>query len=328
MATTITDGGIETALTERLGQELPEFAAFVLLDTDEGRAALREYYRPFLEIAAATGTPLVLDTPTWRANPDWGAALGYDTAGLARVNSEAVELTRGCAREIGAGATVQVGGCVGPRYDEYVAEQRMTAGEAEAYHAPQVRALAGAGVDRITAVTMLDAAEATGIVRAARTLGVPVVVSFTVGADGHLAGGGTLGEAIHAVDIATGGYAAGFFVNCAHPSEAARAVTLTSGASGSTVTAPAGAVVGSTLPERHTTGAAGAAVDRIIGFRLNAAVHGDDGPGDAPEVFAEGVASLRALAPAAFTFGGCCGTDAPHIAALVAALECARETRG
>ncbi|MGK0715121.1 homocysteine S-methyltransferase family protein [Leucobacter sp. W1153] len=308
MATTITDGGIETSLTDRLGQDLPEFAAFVLLDTDEGRTALREYYRPFLEIAATTGTPLVLDTPTWRANPDWGAALGYDAAALARLNAEAVELTRGSAREFGSGATVQIGGCVGPRFDEYAGEQRMTVDEAEIYHAPQVRALAAAGVDRITAVTMLDAAEATGIVQAARALGVPAVASFTVGADGHLADGSTLDEAIRAVDLATGGYADGFFVNCAHPSEAARAIEESAGRHGVSSTG---------VSDRQTR----AAVDRLIGFRLNAAVHGDDGPGDSPEAFAEGVAGLRALAPAAEIFGGCCGTDAPHIAALAAALR-------
>ncbi|WP_336992715.1 hypothetical protein [Leucobacter sp. VD1] len=66
----LADGGIETALTDRLGQRLPEFAAFTLLDTVEGREALREYYRPFLRLAIEHGRPLVLDTPTWRANTD------------------------------------------------------------------------------------------------------------------------------------------------------------------------------------------------------------------------------------------------------------------
>lgn len=312
MATTITDGGIETALTDRLGQSLPEFAAFVLLETREGRTALREYYRPFLEIAASTGTPLMLDTPTWRANSDWGAALGYDSVALARLNAEAVELTCGIVRESGGGAHVQISGCVGPRFDEFALEQRMTAEEAEAYHAPQVRVLAGAGVDRITAVTMLDPAEATGIVRAARTLGVSVAVSFTVGADGLLANGDTLGEAIRSVDVETGGYASGFLVNCAHPSEVARAIDLTQG------WRDASSPVSN---DTYAVDEARTLADRLIGFRLNAAVHGDEGPGDDAEAFAAAIAGLRTLAPAAHTFGGCCGTDAPHIAALAAALR-------
>jgi hypothetical protein len=34
---------------------------------------------------------MVLDTPTWRANLDWGARLGYDPISLAAVNRRAVE---------------------------------------------------------------------------------------------------------------------------------------------------------------------------------------------------------------------------------------------
>src|SRR5690606_32241681 len=85
----LADGGIETGLAERLGQELPEFAAFVLLDPNEGREALREYFRPFIELAVNSNTPLVLDTPTWRANADWLKLLGYDADEVGRVNEEA-----------------------------------------------------------------------------------------------------------------------------------------------------------------------------------------------------------------------------------------------
>lgn len=286
---TLADGGIETALTERLGQELPEFAAFVLLDSVEGRAALNEYYRPFVELAAERGLPLVLDTPTWRANPDWGARVGADAAALERANADAVALVR----QAGLDDTV-VNGCVGPRFDDYVAEERMTEAAAEAYHAPQIQALAEAGADRVTAVTMIDAAEGIGVVRAARAARVPVAVSFAVGADGMLGDGSSLAAAIAATDAATEGYADGFLVNCAHPSEVARGLAAGAGA-----------------PE----------LSRIIGFRLNAAEHGDEGAGDAPADFARGLLALRDLAPQAVAFGGCCGTDAPHIAALADAAQ-------
>ena len=295
---TLTDGGIETALTDRLGQELPEFAAFVLLETPGGREALRAYYRPFVALAADTGRSLVLDTPTWRANPDWGRLLGYTANDLDRLNAAAVALTR----EVATGAekasvTVTVAGCVGPRFDDWVTDERMSADEAATYHGAQVRALVAAGVDRVTAVTMLDAAEATGVVRAAQTAGAPVVVSFTVGADGRLADGSTLRDAIRNLDLATDGYADGVFVNCAHPSEA-----------------------GLALAEARRQSATDDWVDRLSGFRLNAARHDDSGPGDDPVTFARGVAALRLLAPAARTLGGCCGTDVPHIAALAAEL--------
>ena len=40
----ITDGGIETTLIFHDGVELPEFAAFPLLDSPDGRAALKRYF--------------------------------------------------------------------------------------------------------------------------------------------------------------------------------------------------------------------------------------------------------------------------------------------
>lgn len=290
----LADGGIETALAERLGQELPEFAAFVLLGSAPGRAALREYYRPYLELARDAGSPLVLDTPTWRANPDWGARLGADAAALDRANADAVALVRTVADEIAPGADVTVNGCVGPRFDDFVAAERMTPAEAERYHAPQVRALAGAGADRVTSVTTLDAAEGIGVVRAATAARVPAAVSFVVGADGRLAGGGTIAEAIAEVDDGTDAAAVGFLVNCAHPSEVAAGLAACDGA-----------------PE----------LARLIGFRLNAARTGEAGPGDAPAEFARLELGLRGLAPRAALFGGCCGTDAPHIAALAAGAD-------
>ncbi|TDP95898.1 homocysteine S-methyltransferase [Leucobacter luti] len=288
---TLTDGGIETALVDRLGQELPEFAAFVLLQSVDGRAALREYYRPFVELAAERGLPLVLDTPTWRANPDWGARVGADTAALAQANGDAVALVREASEDRGDEVPLDViiNGCVGPRFDEFVPAERMTAEEAERYHSQQVQALAEAGADRVTAVTMLDAAEGIGVIRAAQAARIPVAVSFAVGADGLLGDGSTVAEAIAAADAATDAAAIGFLVNCAHPSEVTLGLSASAGA-----------------PE----------LERIIGFRLNAAEQGDEGAGDPPATFAAGVHALRSLAPNAVALGGCCGTDVPHIRAL------------
>ena len=43
----LTDGGIETTLIFHDGLDLPEFAAFVLLNDEAGREALRRYFRPY-----------------------------------------------------------------------------------------------------------------------------------------------------------------------------------------------------------------------------------------------------------------------------------------
>ena len=70
---TLTDSGLETWLVFHRSTDLPDFAAFPLLDDAGGRKLLAEYFRDHLRIAAAAGTGLVLETPTWRANADWGA---------------------------------------------------------------------------------------------------------------------------------------------------------------------------------------------------------------------------------------------------------------
>jgi S-methylmethionine-dependent homocysteine/selenocysteine methylase len=49
----LTDGGIETTLIFHEGLELPDFAAFHLLRSPEGEAALYKYFRTYAEIAGS-----------------------------------------------------------------------------------------------------------------------------------------------------------------------------------------------------------------------------------------------------------------------------------
>jgi homocysteine S-methyltransferase len=294
----LTDGGLETTLVFHHGIDLPAFAAFPLLDTDDGRTALRDYFRPYLAAARAQGAGFVLDTATWRANADWGGQLGYDAAALDRVNRDAVAFARELRDEAGdAPAPIVVNGVLGPRGDGYVADRRMAASEALAYHAPQVRTFAGAGADLVSAITMTYAEEAVGIARAAAASGVPAVISFTVETDGRLPSGQALGEAIEQVDAETLGSPAYYMVNCAHPSHFADVVS-----------------------------GGGAWRDRIAGLRANASAksHAELDAAeelDAGDPIALGSdhAALRAHLPAVRVLGGCCGTDVRHVAAVGAA---------
>ena len=79
----MTDGGLETTLVFLEGHDLPEFAAFVLHETPEGEEALRKYFQTYAQLAERFETGLVLETATWRANPDWGQQLGYSKDRLA-----------------------------------------------------------------------------------------------------------------------------------------------------------------------------------------------------------------------------------------------------
>ena len=179
----VTDGGLETTLVFRDGIDLPDFAAFPQLDTETGRAALVRYYTPYLDLAERFGLGMVVDTPTWRANLDWGARLGYDAVGLAAVNRRAVEFVSELAGHRPAVPTV-INGVIGPRGDGYVVGGTMSRSEAAAYHGLQARSFADAGAQMISAITMTYADEAIGVARAASAVGLPVVISLTVETDG------------------------------------------------------------------------------------------------------------------------------------------------
>src|SRR5215218_8712996 len=161
----VTDGGLETDLIFHRGLDLPDFASFPLLDDPAGRAVLDDYYRGYADVAG-----LLLETPTWRANTDWGARLGYDGEALRRINRDAVTHLRALAGEVPDGVEqVLVVGAVGPRGDGYLDADRYAD-----YHRPQLAAFAEAGADLSTAYTLTTVAEAVGIVRAARDVGLPV----------------------------------------------------------------------------------------------------------------------------------------------------------
>ncbi|MEJ1935219.1 homocysteine S-methyltransferase family protein [Nostoc sp. NIES-2111] len=158
----ITDGGLETTLVFLEGVELPVFAAFPLVLTKEGQGHLRRYFAPYLEAARQHGKGFILDTPTWRANRDWGAQIGYGPEDLAEVNRKSVEFIRELRDESGVERVV-LDGVIGPRGDGYAIETKMSPQEAADYHDEQVRAFSGTAADMVTALTMTYAEEATGL---------------------------------------------------------------------------------------------------------------------------------------------------------------------
>jgi homocysteine S-methyltransferase len=297
----VTDGGLETTLVFLDGIDLPDFAAFPLLDSDEGRQALRRYYEPYIDIAERNGTGLVLDTPTWRANLDWGARLGYDAISLAAINRRAVEFVAALAAERPALQRV-VNGVIGPRGDGYVVGATMSAAEAAAYHGLQARAFAEAGAEMISAITMTYAEEAIGVARAAAAVSLPAVISMTVETDGRLPSGEALGDAIGRVDAAASANPPAYYmVNCAHPT--------------------------------HFVGQLDASADwvgRIKGIRANASTmsHAEL---DVAEALDRGDVSdlaerYRELSKVIDfrVVGGCCGTDHEHVGAIFHGLTIGR----
>lgn len=293
----ITDGGLESSLVDQYEVDLPESAAFPLIDEPWGRDVLTQYFLPYLEVAEHDERGFILDTPTGRANPDWGARLGYDDEQLIEVNRNAVRFIRDLCESSARTETV-LNGVIGARADGYAADQTMTVDEAAVYHSGQARAFAEARADMITAVTMTYAEEAIGITKAATAVAMPVVIGFTVDVEGRLPSGQRLGDAIGTVDGATEMAPAYFMINNAHPSHFAH-------------------VLDKTEPW----------LSRIRAIRAKASRLGKGAVGGSaeldrcePDDLATAYRNLDEILPGLCVVGGCSGTTYEHIAAISAAL--------
>lgn len=290
----LTDGGIETTLIFHEGWELPEFAAFPLIDSPSGRRALTSYYERFIGLAQRYGTGFVLESPTWRASSRWATQLGYSQAELQAMLEQCIGLMRELKMQYESpDLPMLVSGCIGPQDDGYQPEQRLSENAAFAYHSAQIEQMATAGVDYVTAVTMTYVQEAIGITNAAHAYGVPAVISFTVETDGTLPVGGTLAEAIAQVDKACVRPPAYYMINCAHPDHFWGSLKR--------------------APWLDRIGGVRANASRMSHAELDEAEVLDEGNPDEfgllHSVLADRLKNLRVV-------GGCCGTDHRHIDAV------------
>lgn len=296
----LSDGGLETTLIFHEGFKLPEFAAFTLLENKEGQEALKKYYRNYADIASNNEAGFILESATWRANPSWGMKLGYSDEALAEMNHKAINLLQEIREEYENGETkIVISGCIGPRGDGYNPEDMMTADEAEKFHSTQIRILKETHADMVAAFTISYTAEAIGITRAAKSIGMPVVISFTVETDGRLPSGENLKDAIELVDEATDYAPVYYMINCAHPTHFKDILSNN-----------------------------GSWQERIRALRANASSKShaeldestelDDGnPIELGLQYAELQEKLKNLN----ILGGCCGTDHRHIAEICKAYK-------
>jgi S-methylmethionine-dependent homocysteine/selenocysteine methylase len=288
----LTDSGLETTLIFIDGIDLPEFAAFPLLETSDGRRRLRHYFARHASIAREASCGFIAESPTWRANPHWGRALGYDSSELDAINKHAITLLADLRDRDGLGAEGYViSGCIGPRGDGYDPSWRVSAEDAERYHAQQIQSFADTQADLVTALTLTHVEEAVGVTRAAQAIGIPAVISFTLETDGRLPSGTSLGDAILTVDQETDAGPAYYMINCAHPTHF-----------------------------EHVLEDGGPWLGRLRGIRANASCRShaeldaatELDSGD-PVALGSEYAALVARFPQLTVLGGCCGTDERHV---------------
>jgi len=193
---------------------------------------------------------------------------------------------------------IVISGCLGPRGDGYVVNNRMSPERAEAYHAEQIQVLSDAEADLVSAFTINYTDEAIGIIRAAKSIGIPVVISFTVEKDGRLPSGESLKEAISTADDATQSYCEYYMINCSHPTHIAKALAF-----GESWTKRICGVRGNASAKSHE--------------ELETSTELDEGN---PVEFGKQNAKLKYQLPSLTMLGGCCGTDHRHIKEICRAL--------
>lgn len=289
------DSGLETTLIYKDGITLPYFATFPLLQHHDTYYKLKTYYEDHIQIAIDHHCGFLLGGVGWRANRDWGEKLGFTQEELDEFNRQSISLQKTIRDEKATNTSkILIAGTVGGRDDGYRPQKRMSSTEAEDYHSHQMKVYQDAGADLILANTLCYFEEALGMVLAARSLAMPVLVSFTLELDGKLPSGQSLGECISAIDELTDSYPVGYLVNCVHPIHLLQVLRES---------------------DREAKW-----IERLIGLKGNASMKShaeleasevlDEGD---PNDFASCYGVLTKEFPQMRVLSGCCGTDIGHI---------------
>lgn len=286
---------MEAAIVEQLRRSgevrLHETLVNAPLIYDPGaRDVMGAIYLEYMRLAENAQLPILVCTPTWRAN----RARVHDADISDTVNPDAVSFLRELRDSAGYDDTrVKIGGMIGCRNDCYRPDEGLSATEAEQFHAWQVQQLADAGVDFLLAETLPNVQEALGIAKAMEATGVPYIISFVISRDGHVLDGSSLEAAIDLIDAGTSRPPLGYMVNCAHPSFL--------------------------CPEQQPR----TVFNRLIGYQANASSLDHCDLDNAGELKADDVAEWGQLmltlnqSYGVKILGGCCGTGIEHLQYLV-----------
>jgi homocysteine S-methyltransferase len=297
----------EGAIVERVRREsgIPldsEVAHAALIYSEVGRQTLLALWREYIDVARAHDTSILITTPTWRASAE---RLSRTTLpSVDQFSLDAVHLLRDLRAQYGEfSRRIFIGGLLGCRGDCYKPEEALNAEAAESFHEPQIQALARAGADCLLAATLPAFSEAFGMAKAMAAAQMPYVLSFVLRPSGTLLDGMPVDEAIARIDGAVSSPPSAYLANCMHPLHFEAALEAA---------------------ERTHPGTK----ERLTGLQGNTsrkAPEEFDGAEtlDSEEPIAFGVIMARIRARfGAHVLGGCCGTDARHIEAI---LRCCLE---
>jgi homocysteine S-methyltransferase len=217
----ITDAGIETRIIYEMGLQLPkEVEVAGMIYQQKGREALAQLYNSYLDIGQSSKLPIIIGTPTFRANPHRVLKAGLNLEDIIlRCTNLLVDLRqkRGMYKK-----NIFIAGVIGPKNDAFNPNEALSTKEAFNYHTLQINAFKKTKIDFLFAVTFPALSEALGISQAMALSGYDYVISFVLNKSGLILDGHTITEAIKRIDSQVKPPPSYYSLNCIHPSVAIR----------------------------------------------------------------------------------------------------------
>jgi len=193
----------------------PRLVHALLIYDRAGAKALTDLYEAYIAVAHKAGVPIIICTPTWRANKE--RLLEANLSG--DVNRDAVDFLKALRKKWGSwGENILIGGLVGCKNDCYIPGEALSSEDAYDFHSWQLDKLARAGADFLIAETLPAVPEARGIAQAMSKIGIPYFIAFVINRKGKILDGSALNSAFDEIDSVCETPPTGFMISCSYPS--------------------------------------------------------------------------------------------------------------
>jgi S-methylmethionine-dependent homocysteine/selenocysteine methylase len=293
---------MEGALGERLKREyaIPSDDVVALaghIYNEKSKQALKELYHQYVKISQNYNLPIMLTTPTRRANKERVEQSKYSES---IINDNVSFLHEIKQHSLGS---VYIGGLMGCKGNAYSSTDILSEKDAYEFHSWQASLFAKAKAEFLYAGIMPALPEIIGMARAMENTGLPYIISFMIRENGKLIDGTTIHDAINTIDHATNRKPLCYMTNCVHPKVVAKALSQTYNKT---------ALVG----------------NRFKGIQANTSPLSPeelDNSFDLKTSNAYDLASDMIMLYENFDFkifGGCCGTDNTHMNEIARRLSC------
>lgn len=212
----ITEGSVIERLKREYKYPLDDVLSnTIMIYEKDGKSLLEKIYREYLNIAKSSDLPIMLLTPTWRANKERTSKANVD---MKLINIDAFAFVDNIRKSYGSfSEKIYIGGLTGCKGDAYRPEEALNENDAYAFHKDQMQILADAGVDFLFASTLPALSEAIGIAKAMSETKKDYVISFVIRDNGKLLDGTFLTDAIRIIDDSVSTPPLFYLTNCIHP---------------------------------------------------------------------------------------------------------------